>query len=91
MQDQYVDNRSQWINDSLLQETIAYFLDPLQETHCLFLGPVTGDSLPVSWIRYRRLVACFFVPLQETSCLFFGSVTGDCCLFLGPLYSDNLS
>ena len=27
---------------------------------------VTGDSLPVSWIRYRRLIAYFSDPLQET-------------------------
>ena len=40
----------------------------------------TGDLLPVSLIRYRRLFA-----------FFLGSITGDFCLFLGSPYSDNFS
>ena len=28
----------------------------LKETHCLFLWPTTGDLLPVSLARYRRVV-----------------------------------
>ena len=31
---------------------------------------VTGDSLPVSQIRYRRLIAYFLDPLQETIACF---------------------
>ena len=58
---------------------------------CCYVAPVTGDLLPVSWIRYRRLIAYFSDPLQETHCLFLGSVTGDYCLFLGSLYPDNFS
>ena len=61
---------------------------------------VTGHSLPVSQIRYRRLIAyfsdplqetiaCFSDPLQETNCLFLGSVTRGYCLFIGSLHSDN--
>ena len=49
---------------------VSYFLVPLQETRCLFLGSVKGDSLPVFWSRYRRLVACFLDPLQETVACF---------------------
>ena len=30
-------------NESLLKETIPCFLDPLEDTHYLFLGSVTGD------------------------------------------------
>ena len=32
----------------------------------------TGDSLPISLARYRRLIASFFGPLQETIACFFG-------------------
>ena len=51
---------------------IACFFGPLQETHCLFLWPATGDSLPVFLAHYRRLIACFSGPLQETIACFFG-------------------
>ena len=36
---------------------IAYFFCPLQETHCLFFWPATGDSLPISLTR-----RCFCPP-----------------------------
>ena len=63
---------------------------------------LTGDSLPTSWIHYRKLIAyfldplqetiaCFLDPLQKTHCLFLGSNTGDYYLFLGSLYPDNFS
>ena len=32
--------------------------------------PITGDSLPVSLIRYRRLIAYFSDTLQETIACF---------------------
>ena len=38
----------------------------------LLLGFATGDLLPVSLARYRRLIACFFGPLQETIASFYG-------------------
>ena len=44
--------------------------EPVTGDCCLFLGSVTGDSLPISRIRYRRLVACFLDPLQETVACF---------------------
>ena len=36
---------------------------------------VTGDSLPVSWIRYRKLIAYFSDPLQETIACFLDPFT----------------
>ena len=42
---------------------IACFWDLLQKTRCLFLGSVTGDSLPLSWICYRRLLSVSRIPL----------------------------
>ena len=54
---------------------IAYFSGPLQETHCLFLRPITGDSLPVILARYGRLIACFSGPLQENIACFSGPST----------------
>ena len=86
---QVVPNRRSFVHKCY--RTLASFSDPLQDTHCLFLGSVTGDSLPISQIHYRRIVAWFLDPLQETRCLFLGSVIGNCCLFLGSLLSDNFS
>ena len=47
----------------------------LQETHCPFLWPTTGDSLPVFLARYRRLIACFSGPPQETIACFSGPLS----------------
>ena len=62
---------------SFMLSNISDFKAFIQETHCLFLWPATGDSLPVFWpatgdslpvspARYRRLLPVFFGPSSLT-------------------------